>query len=167
MKVLRCMMLVTALGLECLTCTAQDSNVLQLSKYQHVRIKMTLAGIEDFSDFHPIPRTFSTMIRPAYPTMCPRFADLKFLLLNGIHLGMAIFDVEMTQRCIASHHCRETNPVMPSSQAGQLSINLALVGGVAGISYWTRKGGLKFWWLPPTAGAAVHSIGVATGLQHQ
>ena len=48
--------------------------------------------------------------------------------LNGLHLGLAVLDVELTQHCIANHHCVEGNPLMPSSHAGQLGMNLALVG---------------------------------------
>jgi hypothetical protein len=67
------------------------------------------------------------------PVFRPKIADSKFFLMNGIHLGMSVFDVEMTQRCIASHHCREVNPVMPSSHAGQLSVNFAIVAYNSGI----------------------------------
>jgi len=88
-------------------------------------------------------------------------------LLNGLHLGMAVFDVELTQRCIAIHHCRETNPVLPSSQVGQLSINFAIVAYSSGITYWLKKRKSKVWWLPPSAGAVIHSVGVATGFEHQ
>ena len=48
-----------------------------------------------------------------------RVIDGRFLLLNGAHLGMAMFDVEMSQHCIAERKCVEGNPLMPSSQAGQ------------------------------------------------
>jgi hypothetical protein len=101
------------------------------------------------------------------PPVTPRTADSKFFPLNGIQVGMAVLDVEMTQRCIASHHCRETNPVMPTSQAGQLSVNFGLVACNSGISYWLKKHGSKLWWLPPSAGVVVHSVGVTTGFEHQ
>jgi len=55
--------------------------------------------------------------------------------LNGLHLSVAIFDVEMTQHCIAVHHCREGNPLMPSSLAGELGVGFALVGYGAVVSY--------------------------------
>jgi hypothetical protein len=32
---------------------------------------------------------------------------------------MAVFDMEMTPRWIVSYHCREVNPLMPSSHMGQ------------------------------------------------
>jgi hypothetical protein len=96
-----------------------------------------------------------------------RVADKKFILMNGLALGMAVFDVEMTQSCIASHHCRETNPLMASSQAGQLGLNLGLVSGATLLSYHQKKNGSKTWWLPPVMGSVVHSFGVTTGLQHR
>ena len=90
-----------------------------------------------------------------------------FLLLNGIHLGMAVFDVEMTQHCIANHHCVEGNPLMPSSHAGQLGVNFALVGYGTFISYRWKKQENKLWLLPPTVGIAAHSLGVATGIANR
>ncbi|HZD47145.1 MAG TPA: hypothetical protein VE178_00245, partial [Silvibacterium sp.] len=107
-------------------------------------------------------------VTPAAATRRPfRTADAKFFLLNGLYLGMAVFDVEMTQRCIAAQHCRELNPLMPSSHAGQLTINFALVAGVSTASYWLKKHSSAVWWLPPVAGTAAHSAGVATGFVHQ
>ncbi|MGA7314888.1 MAG: hypothetical protein WBX22_13035 [Silvibacterium sp.] len=44
--------------------------------------------------------------------------DKRYYVLNGLHLGMAVFDVEMTQRCISKQECREANPVMPSLKPG-------------------------------------------------
>ena len=62
---------------------------------------------------------------------------------------MAVFDVEMTQRCISERKCREVNPLMPSSQTGQLSINFALVALDAWYSFWLKKHQHKVWWVPP------------------
>jgi hypothetical protein len=101
------------------------------------------------------------------PVMVSRAIGSRYYLLNGIHLGMALFDVEMTQRCIASHTCREGNPIMPSSLAGQLGVNFALVGYGSFVSYRMKKHGSHLWWLSPTMGAAAHSAGAATGLAHQ
>lgn len=96
-----------------------------------------------------------------------KIADKKFLLLNGLSLGMAVFDVEMTQQCIASHRCVEKNPLMPSSHAGQLGLNLALVSGASWFSYHQKEHNSKVWWLPPVMGSVVHGVGVATGFKHQ
>lgn len=97
----------------------------------------------------------------------PRKADTRFYTWNAIHLGMAVFDIEMTQHCIASHHCREANPVLPSSRAGQLTINLAIVAYTTGMSYWLKKHRSGAWWAVPAAGAAVHGVGVASGFEHR
>jgi hypothetical protein len=86
--------------------------------------------------------------------------------MNGLHLGMATFDVAMTQRCIADHHCQEGNPLMPSSLAGQLSIDFAYVGYGTFVSYRLKRHGSKLWWLSPTVGAAAHTVGVAIGFAH-
>jgi hypothetical protein len=103
---------------------------------------------------------------PASPR-APRVASSNFFLVNIGFLGMAVADVELTQRCIASHHCIEKNPLMPSSQAGQLTFDLGLVAGVSGISYWLKKHNSPLWWLAPTTGIGVHTVGVATGIKHQ
>jgi hypothetical protein len=95
----------------------------------------------------------------------PIFAN--YLLLNGLHFGMAMLDVEMTQHCVADHHCREGNPLMPSSLAGQLGINLSLVGYGSFMSYRLKKHDSHFWWIVPVAGIAAHGAGVATGLAHR
>ena len=104
---------------------------------------------------------------PPVPVANPRTLSSSFYLLNGLHLGMAIFDVEMTQRCIATHHCREGNPLMPSSLAGSLTVNLALVGSGSYISYRLKKHRATLWWLSPTVGTASHTVGVATSIAHQ
>jgi hypothetical protein len=90
-----------------------------------------------------------------------------FFLVHGLHLGLAVLDVELTQHCIANHHCVEGNPLMPSSHAGQLGINFALVGYGAFVSYKLKKQDRKLWLLSPTVGIAAHSVGVATGIAHR
>jgi hypothetical protein len=96
-----------------------------------------------------------------------RTADSEFLLLNTVHLGMAVFDVEMSERCISNHRCREINPLMSSSHAAQLSLNLTYIAASAGISYRLKEGGSKLWRIPPITGAMIHSVGIVTGFQHQ
>jgi len=102
-----------------------------------------------------------------YPVQAPRTLDSRFCLLNGLHLGMAVFDVAMTQRCIADHSCREGNPIMPSSLAGQLGVNFALVSYSSFVSYKLKKRGSNLWWISPAIGAAAHGVGAATGLANQ
>jgi hypothetical protein len=96
----------------------------------------------------------------------PRVADEKYFLLNGLQAGMAVFDVEMTQHCIAAHRCREANPFMPSSQAGALSVDFALTAYEGLWSYFLKKHHSKIWWITPAAGIAVHAAGVGTGFEH-
>lgn len=97
----------------------------------------------------------------------PRTFSSGFLLLNGMHLGLAVLDVELTQHCIANQHCVEGNPLMPSSHAGKLGVNFALVGWGTFISYKFKKQGNKLWVLSPTVGIAAHAVGVATGIAHR
>jgi hypothetical protein len=78
---------------------------------------------------------------------------------------MAVFDVEMTQHCIAERKCREANPFMPSSQAGALSVDFALTAYEGLWSYFLKKHHSKIWWISPAAGIAVHAAGVGTGFE--
>jgi hypothetical protein len=110
----------------------------------------------------PIALTF---VR-TFPVKVNHPLDSKYFLLNGLHLGMAVFDVEMTQHCIATHQCREGNPLMPSSQAGELGVSFALVGYGSYISYRLKRHGTHTWWIAPVAGASAHAVGAATGLEH-
>jgi hypothetical protein len=80
---------------------------------------------------------------------------------------MAVFDVEMTQHPISEQRCREAKPVMPSSQAGQLSINFALAAFDAWYRYWLKKHQHKVWWVPPLSASVVHAMGVATGFEYR
>ena len=99
-------------------------------------------------------------------TTAPRTLNKEFFLINGLHLGMSVFDVGMTQHCIADYHCREGNPLMPSSLAGQLSVNFAYVGYGSFMSYRLKKRGSKLWLLSPVVGVATHAVGVASGFAH-
>lgn len=96
-----------------------------------------------------------------------RIVDAKYLLVNGLHLGLAIADTEMTQHCIAEQRCREGNPLMPSSHAGQLAVDLGFVAYGSAMSYWLKKHKSTLWWLPAAGGAAAHTAGLATGLLHR
>ncbi len=96
----------------------------------------------------------------------PRTLSPGFLVLNGLHLGLAILDVETTQHCIADHHCIEGNPLMPSSFSGRLGEDLGLVGYSTFVSYRLRKRDSKLWILAPTVGISAHTVGIASGIAH-
>lgn len=103
---------------------------------------------------------------PALP-ISSRTLSMSFFSMQGLHLGMALLDVGLTQHCIADHHCREGNPLMPSSRGGQLSIDFALVGYGAFVSYRMKKHNARLWWLTPATGAVAHVAGAATGFIHR
>jgi hypothetical protein len=86
--------------------------------------------------------------------------------LNGLHLGMGMLDVALTQHCIAAHQCSEGNPMMPSSLGAQLGVDFASVGYTLWASYRLKKRHVALWWLSPTTGIAAHTAGVVTGLMH-
>jgi hypothetical protein len=161
-------MLVSVIGAGSLTSLGQSRDEMPSAPDSSSRPDLTLKAYASADPgFHaPAPAGTGMVATPRYAAR-PRTADLKFFLWNGAHLGMALFDVEMTERCINDHRCREANPAMPSSQAGQIGIDLAIVAFDSGASYWLKKHRSKVWWLPPAAGIAVHSVGVATGFEHQ
>lgn len=94
----------------------------------------------------------------------PRTLTKSFYLLNGLHLGTAMLDVALTQHCLADHHCREGNPMMPSSLGGQLGVDFAFVGYGTFISYRLKKQDNWVWWLSPAIGIAAHTAGTGTGI---
>jgi hypothetical protein len=107
----------------------------------------------------------SSYVRP-FPVTNRGTLGAKYFMLNGLHLGMAAFDVEMTHRCVVAHTCREGNPLMPSSEAGQFGVDLAYVASGAFASYKLKKHRSSIWWLAPTVGASAHGAGVVTGFEH-
>ncbi len=112
----------------------------------------------------------TAVVRPAMhpfrPIRSHGFAR-SYLLLNGIHLGTALLDVEMTQHCMAEHKCTEGNPMMPSTQAAQIGVDLGSVTFAAAGSYWARKHNIRKWWIAPVVGIAAHAAGSATGFAHR
>ncbi|MGC1462977.1 MAG: hypothetical protein WA802_12295 [Terracidiphilus sp.] len=106
-------------------------------------------------------------VLPAPAVKLPRTLSPGFFLLNGAHLGLAVFDVEMTQHCLADHHCVEGNPLMPSSRAGQLGLNFALFGYGSFMSYRLKRQERRLWMLSPVVGIVAHTVGVATGFAHR
>ncbi len=115
----------------------------------------------------PYAVSSAVTVTPVHTDVPPRTIDKKYMLVNGLQLGMMIFDVEMTQHCIADHHCQEGNPLMPSSHAGQLAVGFGFVAYGSGLSYWLKKHKSKQWWIPPVGGAVAHAIGTASGFKNQ
>jgi hypothetical protein len=155
------------------TCSAQDAKIpfKQIEKDAQLSASATVpaseAAISHSNGMFSSSSTSASFVYvPPVPTQ-PRTLSKGFLLLNGLHLGMAIFDVEMTQHCIANHHCVEGNPLMPSSHAGQLGVNFAIVGYGTFMSYRLKKQERKLWLLSPIVGIAAHSIGVASGFANR
>jgi hypothetical protein len=85
--------------------------------------------------------------------------DKKFFLINGLHVAAATLDVVLTQHCIQAKTCKEGNPMMPSSVAGQVGVDVALIGYGSFVSYKLKKHKSKVWWLVPTIGITAHGVG--------
>ena len=115
----------------------------------------------------PAPASATAGFVLAPPAKASRTVDAHYFLLNGLHLELALLDIEMTRRCIADDRCREGNPLMPSSLAGQLSVGFALVGSGAASSYRLKKRNSRFWWIAPVVGIAAHGVGFASGIARQ
>jgi hypothetical protein len=131
-------------------------NLASVSSFSSSRFPI-LAGMEpSFSGIERIP---TPMVRHTFTR--------SYLVLNGLHLATTILDIEMTQHCIADHHCREGNPLMPSSHVGQLTVGFALVGYGSFISYrLKRHSESRLWWIPPASGIVAHTIGTTSGIAH-
>jgi hypothetical protein len=164
-------MLGLALALGSLACSAQDAKIpiKQLEREAQLSTRASVpaneAAIGRASEAFSGSSSSGFVFVPPAPKP-PRTLSKGFLVLNGLHLGMAIFDVEMTQHCIADQHCIEGNPIMPSSHAGQLGVNFALVSYSTFMSYRLKKKDSKLWVLAPTAGIVAHVVGVASGFAH-
>lgn len=117
----------------------------------------------------PAAQAYSWSMASSQPVspVATRTLSPSFFLVNGLHLGMALFDVEMTQHCIANRHCQEGNPLMPSSRAGQIGVSFAAVAYGSSMSYWLKKRHSRYWWTIPTAGIVAHTAGAASGLAHR
>jgi hypothetical protein len=156
-----------------LVCSAQSPAIpfkqIERNAGQSVNLQV-LSGedaINDPIEAYPASRVSSSFVysRPTYNK--PRILDSKFFLLNGLHLGLAALDIGLTQRCIAAHHCREGNPLMPSSLAGQMGVDSALFGSSVFISYQLKKLDSKLWWFSPAMGIGGHAAGAVTGFIHR
>ncbi len=90
-----------------------------------------------------------------------------FFLLNGLNIGMTALDMSLSQRCVAEHHCREANPLMPPSLAGRISVVAVFAGLGTYVSHRLKKQGSRLWWLAPAFGTAAHSVGAASGFANQ
>lgn len=97
------------------------------------------------------------------PVTVSRTLDSRYFLLNGLHLTMAMLDVAVTQRLIATQRYGEGNPLMPSSCGAQLGVDFALVGYGSFVSYKLKKQRSGEWWITPMIGVATHSVGVSIG----
>jgi hypothetical protein len=152
---------------------AQDTTIplRQIERDAHLTANLLVpsdeAAINHSIEAYPMPTAASGFFysQPTYKR--PRILDSKYFLLNGLHLGLAALDVGLTQHCIATHRCREGNPLMPSSLAGQVSVDSALVGTSAFISYSLKKHESKLWWFSPAVGIGGHAVGAASGLRYR
>jgi hypothetical protein len=153
-------------------CSAQDATIqfgkIERDAQMSARLAMPVDEAAVSHSFGiPLGSSSSASFVRVPPVVVRRTLGSRFYLLNGLQLGMAVFDVEMTQHCIADHHCSEGNPLMPSSHAGQLSVNLALVSSSTFFSSRLKKRGSALWWLSPSVGIAAHTVGVASGIAHR
>jgi hypothetical protein len=155
-----------------LVCSAQDATVpiRQIERDAQLATKLPAPAGDvaiNYADEMPSGSSSAAgFVFVARTPARPQTLSKGFFLLNGLHLGMAVFDVGMTQHCIADHHCREGNPLMPSSLAGQLSVDFAYVGYGTFVSYRLKKHRNRLWLLSPAVGIAAHAVGVESGFAH-
>ena len=166
-------MLSITMAMGSLMCAAQDATVpiRQLAHDAQLSASMTPPdGEAAVSRSNAILYTTSSVsgisFAPPAPVR-PQSLGRAFYLLNGVHLGMAALDVGMTQHCIADQHCKEGNPLMPSSLGGQVGVDFALVASGVFASARLKKHGSKLWWLSTTVGISAHGVGVASGIANR
>ena len=152
-----------------LACAAQKPTIpfqqiernAQLSARTEVLPSVALVG-RPAESASAMPAASESVLAPtAYKP--PRTLSTGFFLMNGLHLGLAMLDVGLTQHCIADGHCREGNPIMPSSLAGQVAVDSAWVGWGTLISYKLKRNESRAWWVTPAIGIAAHTAGAASG----
>jgi hypothetical protein len=161
-------------------CSAQEASIPlgQIERDAPLAARLTLpdnvSAHSPFSSSLPsvaVPAAISAASFARMPTVTvPRTLDSRYFMLNGMHLAMALLDVEITQRCIANHQFKEGNPMMPSSLGAQLGVDFALVGYGSYVSYKLKKQRSNLWWISPMIGVTTHSVGVGIGfnaLAHQ
>ena len=159
------------------TSTAQQSSIpfekiqLEASVTTQPNLSVGTTSPESYSSslaetVPPLEAPGAGMMIAVAPVASHKILDRRYFLLNGLHMGLGLLDVALTQRCMAAHQCSEGNPLMPSSLAGQLSVNFAYVGYAAFFSYNLKKRHSRLWWISPSSGIATHTVGVATGLMH-
>lgn len=166
-------MLSLAMVLSGAACSAQDTAIqirqIERNAQLSAKVPMPPSEVAVGHAYGPLTESSSSAgfvyVPPAVKS--PRTFSTGFFLLNGLHLGMAVLDVELTQHCIANHHCVEGNPMMPSSHAGQLGVEFGLVGYGTFISYKLKRRESKLWVLAPAIGVAAHTVGVATGIANR
>lgn len=153
----------------CLACAAQKTPIpfkqiernAQLSARGEVPPSVALVG-RAADPAAAVPATSESVVAPTI-YKAPRTLSAGFFLMNGLHLGLAMLDVGLTQHCIADGHCREGNPIMPSSLAGQVAVDSAWVGWGTLISYKLKRNESRAWWVTPAIGIAAHTAGAASG----
>ena len=165
-------------------CSGQDTKVPfgQIEIDAQLSAELTLPGNDmasnhsssDFSSSNPVPGVSTAgplgsaagFVRVS-PVVAHRSFSPGYWMVNGLHLGLAVLDIETTHQCIVSRHCREGNPLVPSSLGGALAVNISLVSFSSYVSYRLKKRDARIWWLSPVVGSAAHTVGLATGLAHQ
>jgi hypothetical protein len=170
MNTARSGMLSFVIGMSCMACAAQNAAIpfKQIERDAQLSARLNTPSGNDSGESRSfeMPAEISSssgaaFARPVYKR--ERTLSTSFFLMNGLHLGAAMLDVGMTQHCLADHHCREGNPMMPSSLSGQLSVDFGMVGFGTFISYKLKKQESKVWWLSPMMGIAAHAAGAASG----
>lgn len=172
MKHFECMAMGLAVVLAGWTCSAQETPTPLERLHRDGQLQAYRSDIAPDripASSVPAASSYAGSLMHSWPSPAIARPDhsTSYFLLNGLQLGMALADVETTQHCIANHQCKEGNPLMPSSQAGQISVGLGITAYAAASSYWLKKHKARVWWMPPVVGVVAHTVGVASGLRYR
>lgn len=105
------------------------------------------------------------LVSPAFAQQSERVMTPGFIALNTASIGAAAVDVALTQRCIRSGECHETNPLMEGGAARQYGLALSMAGAGTFISYEMKRHGSRGWMLAPIVSIAGHGVGIGLGLR--
>jgi len=180
MKAVHGTILGLAITVGSLACNAQGYTIPSEPIDRDGKLAATLPVLDNETARSLFSSRLPTGVVPAVPSAtgfvrvtsvsAPRTLDSRYYLINGLHLAMALLDVGISQRCIATNQYKEGNPLMPSSLGAQLGVDFALVSYGSFVSYRMKKQGSSAWWVTPIIGVGTHSVGVAVGfnvLAHQ
>lgn len=90
--------------------------------------------------------------------------DRKFAVLAGTAASLMVSDYELTQRCLKTFKCHESNPMLPHGHIGMYAAGASVNTGAFLLSYEMKKHHKRLWWVPIALVIAAHTEGVGSNI---